>query len=498
MSAGRQQAGLALLWIALGLVLLERLGGQLWYDEAYTLLAYVHTGPAYALTHYTVPNNHILYSAFLGLLPAGPDWLYRLPSLVFALATVLLTGRVARRLVGPAVSPRAVSMLVLGLYLASPAFLALAPAIRGYGPSMLAAIACFSMVVGDLPPSRRWAVGYALIGAIAIGILPTNVIFLAVFAWVHIGRFRRAPTVERGSLWRLLAPHAAAAVLGGLVYLPVLDDLVEQLGRGWGEPPELAIARALLAGLMPGAAGLSLYALLRRGRARSEADQARVVGVGASLAIAIGIGATIAMSVRLQLHARSFAPLLPIVIAGVAAFSARIFERVSGCSIRAAFAVAIVGQLYWQASVAGMLRPGVSDRMRTVLPPYYTARGFDPWDAARLLEKYLVAEPDGLVIVDGRLYAPPPAPLYSDPFAIYYQLVAAGLDDRYHEVSAWDDVDELAASLPDRCVFVIARDAAGLRSVCARLGVDPADAHPIKETGFYRVWRLAGPVEQIR
>ncbi len=199
-----------------------RLNLDLWYDEAYTIFAFVSRPWLEIVTDYSAPNNHIFYSLLLHpvYLVSGDDFVLRFPSFLFAVGTFLLVFRLVRRWVG--IPAAVVSTLVLGL---TQMFLIHAIEVRGYGLSMLLAA-----WLGDLalPPAqhRRWLRGVAivLVGAALVYTVPTNAFFLAAIA---VGAAGRSLLVERrlSALGREVAVWVAAAVVALALYLPVWSQL---------------------------------------------------------------------------------------------------------------------------------------------------------------------------------------------------------------------------------------------------------------------------------
>ena len=94
---------LGLLLVAVLVSLALRVPGMLhdfWFDEAWSALLvreYV-ASPLDILTRLHVDNNHPLNSFFLWALGDRPAWfVYRIPSLIFAIASVVLAGRIMAR-----------------------------------------------------------------------------------------------------------------------------------------------------------------------------------------------------------------------------------------------------------------------------------------------------------------------------------------------------------------------------------------------------------------
>ncbi len=213
---------------ALPLVLCAaKLDLDLWYDEAYTLQAYVSRPAWQIVTDYSAPNNHILYSLLLRpwYLISDSDFVLRFPSLMISAATLAMMFRLGRRCGGPAAG--GVSVLVLGL---TQMFLVHTMQLRGYGLSIFLAV-----WLADLAVSRtgertaRRSLTIVLAGAGFLYTMPTNALFLApqtvlaaAIAWAR---------VDRRAAIRELATWVAAWVLAFLADLPVLDQVWSSVGN---------------------------------------------------------------------------------------------------------------------------------------------------------------------------------------------------------------------------------------------------------------------------
>lgn len=157
-----------------------------WYDENYLLWIFLSAGPKGILLNYHVPNNHILYS--LGL------WVWRdivgtdlLTSRLFSLALTALAipGLI---MAGFALGRREIGMLAAIIFCMSHIVGGFSAQLRGYGPSlgMLGLALGFATAWWRSGYQRSAAYGlpFGICGAIAIGILPTNLIFVGMIsAW---------------------------------------------------------------------------------------------------------------------------------------------------------------------------------------------------------------------------------------------------------------------------------------------------------------------------
>lgn len=160
------------------------------YDESFTYLHYTDS-PASVLT-YSLPNNHILYSAAVYLtrqIVPIPKLALRLPAYVFMLLALILCARLAAR------SGQTTCMPTLLLALAWPA-MNYATQGRGYSLSMLLALVLFALV--QFPGlALRWKLAVTLTGAALVLTLPTLILFiLPVMAYER----RAVPYLALGAL----------------------------------------------------------------------------------------------------------------------------------------------------------------------------------------------------------------------------------------------------------------------------------------------------------
>ncbi len=228
---------LVLLPLAIGCwLLLERLGDPLWHDEIYTLERFATGDARNAFLDYSLPNNHILFSAVYGWLRAllglttGEPVALRLLLLPSFLAGIVLFFLACRREFGAAGAGLAALLLAT-----SHPVLLQALQIRGYGPS-LALVALALLLLPDLrrkPLSWRRGVLFGCAGTLCVGILPTNLLAFAVFpAWLLIdAAFATEKTAVRALLLRLAAV-GLPPLLGLLFLVPVWSQVPEALRHG--------------------------------------------------------------------------------------------------------------------------------------------------------------------------------------------------------------------------------------------------------------------------
>jgi hypothetical protein len=200
------------------LVLFSHLMPPSWYDENYTLVYFVWRGPAVIFTDYHLPNNHVLYSFALWLWQQAIG-VHLLGSRIFSLMLTSLAIP-GLYLAGRALGRREIGLFAAIIFASSHIVGDFSAQLRGYSLSM----GLIGLTLGFAAAwwkqdcaARRYALGYAICGALAIGVIPTNVIFVgAVAGWLLFA----------GAMWRRpdhwpVIGVLAAPLLGLAIYLPV-------------------------------------------------------------------------------------------------------------------------------------------------------------------------------------------------------------------------------------------------------------------------------------
>ncbi len=205
----------------------SKLNLDFWYDEAYTLEVFVSQPWTRIATDYSAPNNHVFYSLLLRplYLVSDSEYVLRFPSLLFAVGTLAMVFRIARRWSGLAAGLMAT--LFLGL---TQMFLIHAMQVRGYGLSMFLAAWLAEMALADRPGRWRRLGAIALAGAAFLYVLPSNLLFLVPLAvvaaaWTAVCDRKLSGTLKELAAWGL------ACLLAGLAYLPIVDQ-VRAAGAG--------------------------------------------------------------------------------------------------------------------------------------------------------------------------------------------------------------------------------------------------------------------------
>jgi hypothetical protein len=212
-----------------------KLNLDLWYDEVYTLVAFVSKPWSQIVTDYSAPNNHIFYSLILKpfYLLSDSEFFLRLPSLLFTAGTLAMLFRLTLRWSGLAAAMMAT--LALGL---TQMFLVHTIQVRGYGLSMFLATWLADLALPS-PGIARWPrpVVISLVGALFLYTIPSNLLLLLPLGLVGVAwrclLVRRAGSGRESQLGELrkgrtlpaalreAAAWGGACVLGVLLYLPV-------------------------------------------------------------------------------------------------------------------------------------------------------------------------------------------------------------------------------------------------------------------------------------
>lgn len=282
---------------------------SLWLDEAYTLGAVTDLGFSLRETHGTMGAYYVVVWAF-GQVSTAAWWL-RVPSVLFAVATLVATRAVARRVGGRELAAVAVPLLAL-----LPVFAWKATEARSYSlVTLLIATAWYlglrAVEADEARDERRWwllVVPVAIVGSLAHGLFPVHLAPLALLAllgprpWPSLRRL--APALVAAAATALALRSAGARNVGthtvGGPSEWVRSSLHELLPGGtlvW-----LLLFAAVSAGL-----GLSVVAARRAAspvaRARAAVPALYAVGPCAGL---------VAMSlVDPKFNARYLSPVMP-------------------------------------------------------------------------------------------------------------------------------------------------------------------------------------------
>lgn len=204
------------------LVLLSHPFDATWYDENYAQLHFISLGPYQIFSDYHLPNNHILYSLSQWVWQQlfGFDvFLNRLSPLLATMLAIPGLYLAGRSLWGPTAG-----VLAALLFSTSHIVGDFSSQLRGYGLTLgllglALGFACAWYASGFR--SRAYATLYVVCGALAIGVIPTNAIFVGVISGslFLIARGWRSDRIAQ-ILAVLLFPLA-----GFVTYLGVWDQL---------------------------------------------------------------------------------------------------------------------------------------------------------------------------------------------------------------------------------------------------------------------------------
>lgn len=252
-------AGLLLLGLGLRLY---HLGTGLWFDEIETLVEYVRLPLGQILRDYHSNNQHPLYSvlAHLSLGVFGESGAaLRLPAALLGTASLAAYYRLAVRIVD-----RREALLGTALLTFSYHHLWFSQDARGYsGLLLLSLLATLALIRLLDERTTRWGVvaGYGVSAGLAVYIHPTAVLLAVAHALILGWAWWSSRSTNPRLGPRALAALACAALVGLVLYLPMLRQVVTTLtGRNphgaetaW-QSPLWFVAESLrsLAGGLPG------------------------------------------------------------------------------------------------------------------------------------------------------------------------------------------------------------------------------------------------------
>lgn len=490
-------------------LLASRLTLDFWADEVYTIYDFAAQPVARIVTDYSAPNNHILYSLVLHPLAVVTQreiWL-RLPSFLFAVATLAIIFRLVHRLAG--LSAAVAGTLALGLNVM---FLTHAVQVRGYSLSMLLAAWLMDLAAPRAQPARlAKLLSITLAGAAFLYVMPSNAIFLAplavaavVLAWrlaTPLAESRRRPIP-----WSVVISWFAAWPLALAAYLPILKQVRAAAG-GAGGPLDWSSLMELIrdvywaAGhdLLPLLIALPVvvYRLLRtRSVPSTPANKEKETATPPAITLlALMTAMLIAPLMACWLlgstpFVRNFCPLLPTLAVGVGWFAGILLGDNAAITGKADPR----GALPWVALVlvfAVMLPPvlrypGRLDAVRSqrfAQDGYYNyyAADFEPSRVARYLGSKIRPDEDFLV-----LYAD------GDQYNLAHYLQLAGIPippKRLTETSPGKARAKIFCVVPEFAQWDELAKIAGV-------GVEQLRKYPLVErAGYFRIYASPEPVE---
>lgn len=201
--------------------------GDLWFDEVWSLAVASETAhPSEIFTRYHFDNNHYLVTLWMYICGSQAHWfVYRIPSLIAGIGTILLAGRFARR--WGFVESQAAIVLTSASYV----LIVYASEARGYALAGLFALTAFLALDHYLETRKLWA---ALVFSLAVVLgflshLTFAHFYLGAAVWSVVRAVRRGPTV-----WDALRAVACCHLLplGFLAALYLADLQYMILGGG--------------------------------------------------------------------------------------------------------------------------------------------------------------------------------------------------------------------------------------------------------------------------
>jgi len=228
-----------------GVLFLVRISGwwtaEFWLDEAACLHYFCQDPDATfgsVFRNYEYANNHILFTAitwlWIRLFPAGTEWLWRLPAVLFYLLAIMTVGAGWRRWLGKRLAfIAAVSLAV------SPVCTAFAWQLRGYSLSMLLAVLAFTGMLCFLQGQTRR--GQILLCLSALG-QPLTMPSAALLTFTFAGSMAVLLQQRRWSAGKIIlacSPMLMLTLLGTGYYF----TFGEQLARAASNAASIAALR---------------------------------------------------------------------------------------------------------------------------------------------------------------------------------------------------------------------------------------------------------------
>ena len=292
---------------------LPHLSDDAWEDEAATLTLFASQGPAHALRDYSLPNNHMLFSAALSLGWSRGDSVTRarlVPAASWLLSMLLMIACGRRVLGWPATA------LGIALWSGSALTALFALALRGYGfswPWTLLVMFAAQRYIVDGQRSAGWL--YVVASFVCLAILPTNgmVVAACVTSSVLLGLHEHGVPRREILIRALLA--LPAGLLGALIYLPHRAALLAHMHSGFSRWSSAEVVGHWL--LASSAQYWPLLPLMIVGAWRARggldadpgSDGRRAVALSASLLLVMPLAVLLSPA---ALVPRALVPLLPL------------------------------------------------------------------------------------------------------------------------------------------------------------------------------------------
>ena len=458
--------------------LLPELANPVWQDEAATLMIYASGNVRDAFADYTMPNNHMLFSAALSLVwSQGEDGIrLRLLPLMSWFATLIIFAGAMRRFAFAA------RVCAVALFSASAVTAAFALQLRGYAFSWpFALLLCASAPAFVVDGKRGAGIIYLLAGVASVAILPSNALIVACCsAWTVLILIAQRHTGRRAWQRALLASVVPVAALG--LYLPHLEQLRQHANAGWSDWTDRALIGHWL--LAAGGQYLPLLPLFAAGLWPALRVRARSLSLpdehGGLLLGALGGGSVLALVILpIALFPRVLVPLLPLWCLAFGVLLHRVWcavevrwpNRPPAVALLAAVLVYAVAQV--MPACAGV---GRGDLTRANLCGQFYREDYAPRAAFEFLRHHATV---------------PQRPVMLDSEAAWALGFLAWNENyrglRLVEYRAW----RTAMPGNQRPVLVVTQEHGALERMLkfADLG-QPRAATKIYDRGFFEVWRL--------
>ncbi len=291
--------------------ILPELANPVWQDEAATLMAFANRGFLEAFSDYSMPNNHLLFSASQALVWSPGDGGIRLrllPLLSWAVTLALFAGALPRY-------SRGARLCAIALFSASAVTAAFALQLRGYAfswPFALLACATAPAFVSDGRPGA--ALGFVVSSVALVAILPSNAMVASTCALWACAIVVSQRALNPASITRAATALTIPVLALGL-YWPYLDELRAHASGGWSrwQDAEL-VGHWLLASLAQYAALapallLGIYAIVRGDGNGADGSDRHAGLLFVTIAVTI---VTVVVVVPTALFPRALVPLLPL------------------------------------------------------------------------------------------------------------------------------------------------------------------------------------------
>ncbi len=201
---------------------LPAMGQPMRFDESVSWAYFVGKSWSTIVSQYQAPNNHVFYSLLAKLFaaPVGyAPWALRLPALLAGVAIVPLTYLVGRRF-----ADERTALLAAALTVGATPLVLFSTNARGY--SLVGGLFLVLLLIADSLRTRvsvaRWA-AFAMVAAIGVYTIPVMLYPLGVAGvWLALVAWLEPPIARVRFTAQLVLASAAAAIMAGLLYLPII------------------------------------------------------------------------------------------------------------------------------------------------------------------------------------------------------------------------------------------------------------------------------------